>query len=59
MRRFISVIIWASIFILVLLWLPLLALIFATTAPFDPGRYTAGRWFRRAGVAAVALHPLW
>jgi 1-acyl-sn-glycerol-3-phosphate acyltransferase len=58
-RRLVSVLIWMGIFVLVLLWVPLLTIIFAFTAPFDPGRYTAGRWFRRAAVAAVWLNPLW
>lgn len=40
-------------------WLPLLAVIFVATAPFDPGRYTVGRWFRRAAVVAVRINPLW
>lgn len=59
MQRGVSVLLWAMIFIVVILWVPLLALIFAATAPFDPGRYTAGRWFRRAAVVVVALNPLW
>ena len=59
MRRGLSAILWMAIFVLVLIWVPLLALIFAATAPFDPGRYTVGRWFRRAAVVAVALIPLW
>ena len=37
----------------------ILAVIFAFTAPFDRGRYTVGRWFRRAAVTSVKLNPLW
>ncbi len=59
MRSVISWVIWGGIGLVALLWLPLLAVIFAVTAPFDPGRYTVGRWFRRAGVAAVRLIPFW
>lgn len=59
MRSFVSTLIWALIGVLALLWLPLLGLIFAVTAPFDPGRYAAGRWFRRAAVAAVKVIPFW
>jgi len=58
-RRLVSVWIWVTTGILVLLWLPWLTLVFLVTAPFDPGRYAVGRWFRRAAVAAVALNPLW
>lgn len=50
---------WAVTAIVALLWLPWLALVFLVTAPFDPGRYTVGRWFRRAAVVCVALNPLW
>lgn len=59
MRRLISAWIWVSTGLLVLLWLPWLALVYLVTVPFDPGRYTVGRWFRRAAVTAVALNPLW
>lgn len=57
--RLISVFVWLAWSILVIVWTPLLAVIFALTVPFDPGRYTVGRWFRRAAVIAVALNPLW
>ena len=59
MQRILSVWIWLTTGLLALLWLPWLALVFVFTAPFDPGRYTVGRWFRRAAVAATALNPLW
>jgi 1-acyl-sn-glycerol-3-phosphate acyltransferase len=59
MRTLLSYLLWSLIAALALLWLPLLAVIFITTAPFDPGRYTVGRWFRRAAVTAVKLIPFW
>lgn len=59
MQRILSAIIWSACGIIVVVWVPLLAIITLCTAPFDPGRYTAGRWFRRAGVLAVKLNPLW
>jgi 1-acyl-sn-glycerol-3-phosphate acyltransferase len=59
MRAFVSYASWVLIALLALVWLPLLAVIFVATAPFDPGRYTVGRWFRRAAVAAVKLIPFW
>lgn len=59
MRTFVSAILWALIGLLATLWLPVLALIFLSTAPFDPGRYAVGRWFRRSAVAAVKLVPFW
>ncbi len=59
MQRLLSVWIWFTTGALALLWLPWLALVYLITVPFDPGRYTVGRWFRRAAVVAVALNPLW
>lgn len=58
-RRLTSAWIWFSTAVTATLWLPWLALVFAATAPFDPGRYTVGRWFRRCAVTATALNPLW
>lgn len=58
-NRFVSFLLWLVIGAVVLLWLPLLCIIFLLTAPFDPGRYTVGLWFRRAAVACVKLNPLW
>lgn len=54
-----TALVWFGIGVLVLLWLPLLSVIFLATAPFDRGRYTVGRWFRNAAVAAVAINPFW
>jgi 1-acyl-sn-glycerol-3-phosphate acyltransferase len=59
MRRLYSYVLWALLGLLALFWLPLLTVIFLTTAPTDPGRYVAGRWFRRCAVAAVKLIPVW
>lgn len=50
---------WVTSTLVAALWLPWLALVFVATVPFDPGRYTVGRWFRRAAVTAVALNPWW
>jgi 1-acyl-sn-glycerol-3-phosphate acyltransferase len=50
---------WVWTALVALLWLPLLAVIYAVTVPFDAGRYTVGRWFRRAAVIAVWPNPLW
>jgi len=58
-QRLLSVIIWMTTFLVTLIWLPLLTIVFVCTAPFDPGRYAAGWWFRRAAVVSVALNPLW
>jgi 1-acyl-sn-glycerol-3-phosphate acyltransferase len=59
LQRVASLMLWVLIVLVALVWLPLLTLIFLATAPFDPGRYAAGWWFRRAAVVAVKLNPLW
>ena len=38
---------------------PIVALIFVFTAPFDPGRYAAGRAFRLVAVMSLKINPLW
>lgn len=59
MREIPSLLLWGLIGVLAVAWLPVLATLYAVTAPFDPGRYTVGRWFRRAAVVAVKLNPYW
>ena len=43
----------------VILGTPLVAIIWIVTAPFDSGRYAAGRMFRLIAVFTVKLNPLW
>jgi 1-acyl-sn-glycerol-3-phosphate acyltransferase len=50
---------WTATVALVILGTPVVFLIFCLTAPFDRGRYAAGRAFRLLGVTAVKLNPLW
>ncbi|MFO0094974.1 MAG: lysophospholipid acyltransferase family protein [Gemmatimonadaceae bacterium] len=45
--------------LVVILGTPVVALVFACTAPFDKGRYAAGRAFRLVGVTAMRLNGLW
>jgi len=59
MSTTLSYALWAVIALIALVWLPFVALVFAVTAPFDAGRYAAGRTFRRAGIAVGALIPVW
>lgn len=59
MQRTLSTLIWTAIALLLLVWLPLMAVVYVMTVPGDPGRYTVGRWFRRAAVVSVWLNPLW
>jgi 1-acyl-sn-glycerol-3-phosphate acyltransferase len=50
---------WCATVLVVILGTPVVALVFALTAPFDPGRYAAGRAFRLVGVTAMRLNGLW
>ena len=59
LKRLVSLWVWVSAGILVLLWVPWLALVYAATVPSDPGRYTVGRWFRREAVTLTRLNRFW
>ena len=50
---------WTITVLVVFLGTPIVAVIYACTAPFDPGRYAAGRAFRVVGVTALRLNSLW
>jgi 1-acyl-sn-glycerol-3-phosphate acyltransferase len=52
-----SIFIWLFSFLLILLWLPLLAVI--RVFDRDPVVYRTGRWFRRLGVAMTRVNPSW
>lgn len=59
LKRVISLWVWISGTIIGFLWVPWLAIVYFFTAPRDPGRYTVGRWFRRAAVLVTTINPLW
>lgn len=48
---------WTAITVLILAWVPILALV--SLFDRDPGRYRTGRWFRRLGYAMVSANPSW
>lgn len=50
---------WVETVALVIIGTPIACLVFVATAPFDSGRYAAGRFFRLLGVLSVKLNPLW
>jgi 1-acyl-sn-glycerol-3-phosphate acyltransferase len=50
---------WVTTVLCVIVGTPIVGLVFLVTAPFDPGRYAAGRAFRLVGVSALRLNPLW
>jgi len=49
--------VWAAVAVLILAWLPLLAILRLFDA--DPALYRTGRWFRRLGVAMTRVNPSW
>ena len=51
--------VWTAIVVIVIVGFPIAALLRLVTAPFDPGRYVVGRFFRLMGVAAVKVNPYW
>jgi 1-acyl-sn-glycerol-3-phosphate acyltransferase len=50
---------WLVLGVLLITWLPLVALVWAFTAPFDRGRYWPGWLFRKVTVVFGWLNPLW
>ena len=57
--KIVSGILWFFIVLMVIVWTPIMALIYVVTVPFDPGRYIVGRWFRLAAVTAIRINPRW
>lgn len=49
--------VWASVSLLILLWLPLLAVI--RVFDRDPALYSTGLWFRRLGRMMTKVNPSW
>ena len=50
---------WLVLSVALILWLPLMALLFVVTAPFDRSRYVVGRFFRFIGLVTARANPLW
>lgn len=59
MRTVLSLWAWLVLGIVIVVWLPLVAIVWAVTAPFDRGRYAAGYLFRKLTVVHQTLNPLW
>lgn len=45
--------------VIIIIWVPLVAVVRLVTAPFDKGRYAAGLLFRKLTVVHQWLNPLW
>lgn len=59
MAQLLNAWVWFETVTLVILATPFAFILFCLTAPFDKGRYAAGRFFRLLGVLTVKLNPLW
>lgn len=59
MAQLLNAWVWFETVALVILATPFAFILFCLTAPFDKGRYAAGRFFRLLGVLTVKLNPLW
>jgi len=49
--------IWTAIIVLIVLWLPLVAVV--RLFDRDPAQYHTGRWFRRLGATMTRVNPTW
>jgi len=52
-----SILIWIAVAVLIILWLPLLAIV--RLFDFDPSHYQTGRVFRMLGKAITKINPGW
>ncbi len=63
MRSFLETLasIWTWLFLIVsvVLWLPLMALLFAVTVPFDRSRYLVGQLYRKLAETIARVNPVW
>lgn len=59
MDRLFNAWVWTATILTVIVGFFIVAVVFLVTAPFDPGRYAAGRTFRLLAVGVTALNPLW
>lgn len=50
---------WFVFGLCIILWLPMMAIVWVVTAPFDPPRYWTGYLFRKLTVVHQKLTPLW
>jgi 1-acyl-sn-glycerol-3-phosphate acyltransferase len=59
MQRLVNGWVWATTVVIVLVGFCYVSIVWLVTAPFDPGRYAAGRAFRHLAVASTWLNPYW
>ena len=58
-RTVLSLWAWLMLGVIIIIWVPLVAVVRLATAPFDKGRYAAGFLFRKLTVVHQWLNPLW
>jgi 1-acyl-sn-glycerol-3-phosphate acyltransferase len=59
MNRLINAWVWTATVLVVLIGFLYVAAVWLVTAPFDPGRYAAGRAFRQLAIVHTWLNPYW
>jgi len=59
MQRLVNAWVWTETVLVVLIGFLYVSLVWLCTAPFDPGRYAAGRAFRHLAVLGTWLNPFW
>ena len=59
MRTVLSVWAWLMLGLIIIVWVPMVAVVRLVTAPFDKGRYAAGYLFRKLTVVHQWVNPLW
>ncbi len=59
MQRVLNAFAWVATVSVVLFGVLYVSAVWVVTAPFDKGRYHAGRAFRQLAVTVVTLNPLW
>jgi 1-acyl-sn-glycerol-3-phosphate acyltransferase len=59
MNRLVNYWVWPATVLTVIVGFVYVSLVWLVTAPFDPGRYAAGRAFRHLAIVATWLNPYW
>ncbi|HEY7898804.1 MAG: 1-acylglycerol-3-phosphate O-acyltransferase [Gemmatimonadales bacterium] len=59
MQRLVNAWVWTATVLVVIIGFFYVSIVWIATAPFDPGRYAAGRAFRHLAVACTWLNPYW
>ena len=58
-RTAVSVFVWGATALTLVLFLPILSVLWLVTRPFDPGQRIVGRVFRSIGRVTIGLNPYW